>query len=320
VDQTLFDIFCCPECHGGLRRDEDALVCASCNQSYRVVDGIPRFVPSQNYADNFGLQWQAFRRTQLDSCSGVPISRERFFRYTGWSPHDLKGALVLDIGCGAGRFTEIALSCGARVVAVDYSTAVDACRANHGASPTLTVVQGDLYKLPFKDAAFDFVYCLGVLQHTPDVRRAFLSLPRVVKPGGRLAVDVYAKLPLNALWPKYWLRPLTRRMSPPRLFTVVRRGVDLLYPVSRALGRIPGIGMKLRHALPVVNYEGVYPLSPGQLKEWAVLDTFDMLSPRYDQPQTARTLSEWFAEAPLSDVEVFRTGFIVGRGRKRVGA
>ena len=320
MDQPLPDFFCCPECRGPLRRNGDDLLCVSCSRSYPVVDGIPRFVQSQNYADNFGLQWQTFRRTQLDSCSGVPISRERFFRYTGWAPRDLKGALVLDIGCGAGRFTEIALSCGARVVAVDYSSAVDACRANHGASPDLTVVQGDLYELPFADGTFDFVYCLGVLQHTPDVRRAFLSLPRVVKPGGRLAVDVYAKLPLNALWPKYWLRPLTRRVSPRRLFEAVRCSVDVLWPVSRALGRIPAIGMKLRHALPVVNYEGVYPLSPAQLKEWAVLDTFDMLSPRYDQPQTAQTLSQWFAEAPLSDVEVFRTGFIVGRGRKRTGA
>lgn len=311
----------CPNCRGALaaRPNGDAaerLDCQACLAVFPVIGGVPRFVPAENYAGNFGLQWNRFRRTQLDSYSGVPISRERFFRQTGWAPEALNGTRVLDIGCGAGRFAEVALECGATVVALDYSSAVDACWANLRQHPALHVVQGDIYHLPFKPAQFDFVYCLGVLQHTPDVEAAFRALPVQVAPRGRLAVDVYPQLRLNLIWPKYWLRPLTRRLPPAKLLPFVERLVTVLWPLSLAVGRIPRVGRKLRYAIPVVNFEGVYPLSPRQLREWAVLDTFDMLAPSHDHPQSALTLERWFCEAGLSEIEVFRSGFLIGRGRK----
>lgn len=283
---------------------------------YPIVRGIPRFVPSANYAENFGLQWNRFRRTQLDSHSSVPISRDRFLEYTGWRPEELVGRTVLDVGCGAGRFAEIALQFGARVVAVDYSSAADACLANITNS-ALDVLQADVYALPFRPGSFDFVYCFGVLQHTPDVKRAFMALPPQLKAGGRLAVDVYPRLLRNVFWSKYWLRPLTSRMNPQTLYGMVERMVPVVLPVSRAVARMPVIGRGLRYALPVINYEGVYQLNSEQLEEWSVLDTFDMLAPRHDHPQSIRTLKSWFEEAGLHDVWVGRKGFNVGRGRRR---
>jgi SAM-dependent methyltransferase len=317
LDPRFVAILCCPSCRGDLAQpDAGSLLCSRCSESYVVRDGIPRFVPAENYASNFGLQWNLFRRTQLDSFSGHPISRQRFLRYTGWTEEDMRGALVLDVGCGAGRFTEIALSLGARVVALDYSSAVDACRRNHDGVEALSVVQADIYRMPFKDGVFDRVYCFGVLQHTPDVEKSFLALPAVLKGGGAIAVDVYPKLWTDALWPKYWLRHLTKRLSPETLFERVRTAVRWFWPVSLAVGRIPVIGRKLRYLIPIVNYEGVYPLSPQQLKDWAVLDTFDMLAPAYDQPQSAEALHAWFQSAGLEDVNIFRSGFLVGRGTK----
>ena len=90
----------------------------------------------------------------------------------------------------------------------------------------------------------------------------------------------------------------------------------MLWPVSLALGRAPHVGRKLRHALPIANYEGILPLTPQQLKEWAVLDTFDMLAPAHDHPQSAATLQAWLDEARLAEIEVFRQGLVVGRGRQ----
>src|SRR5207244_9916564 len=142
-----------------------------CGASYAIVGFVPRFVPAENYAGNFGFQWNRFSKTQLDSNTGVPISRQRLFGSSGWAPEDLAGKLVLDVGCGAGRFTEAALSAGARVVSIDYSSAVDACYNNFAPNPRLNVMQADIYALPFRPAQFDFIYCLGVLQHTPDVNR-----------------------------------------------------------------------------------------------------------------------------------------------------
>jgi 2-polyprenyl-3-methyl-5-hydroxy-6-metoxy-1,4-benzoquinol methylase len=76
------------------------------------------------------------------------------------------------VGSGAGRFTQILLRSGAQVFSGDYSSAV----AN------LNLFQGDIYHLPVPEAHFDKVFCYGVLQHTPDVKKAFMSLVPYVKP------------------------------------------------------------------------------------------------------------------------------------------
>jgi SAM-dependent methyltransferase len=322
----LLTLLVCPSCGGDLhlrdaREDTEeiesgTLACAGCGAQYPIVGFVPRFVPPENYSSSFGFQWNRFRRTQLDSSTGQPITTCRFFEQSSWQRSEMSGRWTLDVGCGAGRFAEVALGAGARLVAVDYSSAVDACRQNLGPHPRLDVVQADVYRLPFRPQRFDFVYCFGVLQHTPDVHASFVALAAQLAPGGRLAVDLYPRIALNVLWPKYWLRPLTKKMPPERLFSLVTRMVDVLWPLSLALGRVPGVGRRLRHALPVANYEGLLPLTASQLKEWAVLDTFDMLAPAHDHPQTTETLQAWFDEARLADTEVFRKGLVVGRGRQ----
>lgn len=326
IKREILDLLCCPECRGDLLLTDPTeavdnvvrgrLACASCGRAYPVVGSIPRFVSAENYASSFGLQWNRFRKTQLDSHTGQPISRQRFFRQTGWTPDELAGRTVLDVGCGAGRFAEVALSCGAVVVAVDYSTAADACWQNLGPHERLDVVQADIYRLPFKPGQFDFVYCFGVLQHTPNVQKAFALLPGHLRAGGRIAVDVYPKVALNYLWPKYWLRPVSRRLPSRWVYLMVRLMVSTLLPLSRLVARLPLLGRRLRYVVPVANYEGVYPLSPQQQYEWSLLDTFDMLAPVYDQPQTAASLASWMEEAGLVDITVFRAGHLVGRGRR----
>jgi len=281
---------------------------------YPIRGGIPRFVPASNYADNFGMQWNKFSRTQLDSHSGHPITAERFWAATGWTPADLKDRWVIDVGCGSGRFAEVALGAGAHVVALDYSSAVDAAAANLRDHDRLYVVQGDIYALPFALASFDFVYSLGVLQHTPDVERAFMALPKMVKPGGALVVDFYRKSWRIALLPKYWLRPITKQLPKNTLFGVLERTVPLMLQISNALAAVPVLGRLLRRVVPVANYTGVLPLSKQQIREWALLDTFDWLSPAYDNPQTPQTVRRWLEAVGLQQVKVLHAGHLVGRG------
>lgn len=283
---------------------------------YPIRGGIPRFVPESTYADNFGMQWNQFRQTQLDSFSGHPISAERFWKSTEWQPADLKGQWVLDVGCGAGRFAEVALKAGANVVAVDLSSAVDACYANLKHHKGLHVVQANIYHLPFAAESFPFVYSLGVLQHTPDVAKAFHALPPLVQSGGRLCVDYYGKTWKSALLPKYWLRPVTKRISKRKLFSGLERAVPVMLPVGRGLGAIPVAGRFLKRLVPVIDYKGELPLSDKQLREWALLDTFDTLAPEYDQPQTAATARRWMEESSLKKIEVVKVGHLVARGRK----
>lgn len=310
----MLNIFRCPSCGGTLSSSSDALTCTQCAAAYPVVNSIPRFVPKENYASNFGFQWNRFSGTQLDSRTGVPISRDRFLRETGWDEKTLSGKLVLDAGCGAGRFAEIALSLGAEVVAIDYSSAVDAAQRNLQSHPRLHLAQADIYHLPFAPGTFDFVYSLGVLQHTPDVKRATLSVIEMAKPGGGVTVDLYQRSWKSFLSPKYWLRPITTRMKQERLFAAVERSAPALLAVSNVVRRIPVIGPYAKHFVPVANYRGVLPLDDQQLREWAVLDTFDWFSPRFDQPQDAATLRAWLEEAGLQQIEVRPVDHLTGRG------
>src|SRR5262245_4214378 len=277
----LISILACPDCGAELSVADSVesngeivsgyLVCGRGAHRFPIRDFIPRFVPEENYADNFGFQWNRFRQTQLDSHSGHSISRDRFFAATGWDPEELRGARVLDVGCGAGRFTEIALSSGAQVVSLDYSSAAEACRANNATRGQLDVVRGDIYHLPIKPATFDFVYCPGVIQHTTDGGCSFCARLPPLRRGGRLAVYVYERRWTSFLAGRKWARPITTRMNRDRLYSLVERFVPRLLPLSVALGRIPVVGRKARRLLPIADYDGVFPLSREQLTEWAIL-------------------------------------------------
>lgn len=322
----LLNILCCPFCEeqlsladavGSAEEIKDgSLRCQGCCAEFAINNYIPRFVPRENYSASFGFQWNQFRMTQLDSHSGLPISRDRFLKSTGWTPEELRGSIVLDAGCGSGRFAEVALACGATVIAVDCSAAVDACWQNLASHNRFHVLQADIRHLPFRSSSFDYVYTLGVLQHTPDPHAAFAALPKYVRPGGSLAVDIYRLSWKCLVMPKYWLRPFSTRIPATFLFGAVKRIVPLLMPLSSVVSRVPVAGKRLRYLIPVANYEGLLPLRKEQLLEWAVLDTFDMLSPAYDKPKTVKTVQQWFEDEGLQAVRTDSSFVVMASGRK----
>lgn len=222
---------------------------------------------------------------------------------------------MLDAGFGAGRFAEVALSSDANVVALDYSNAADAAFANLRQHKNLHIVQGSIYALPFQPTSFSFVYSLGVLQHTPDVANAFAELPKMLqRPGGRLCGDFYERSWKSRMLPKYWLRPMTTRLPSARLFAILQRAVPPMLQLSRMSGRVPVVGRLLKRIVPVANYSGILPLSEEQILESALLDTFDWLPPKYDNPQTSATVQDWLKVAGCTNIEVLKAGHLVGRG------
>ena len=273
-------------------------------QPLSTRDGIPRFVADEGYAESFGEQWNRWRAVQLDSVTAKPLSRTRLFEGTGW-PRRLDDETVLEVGCGAGRFTEVLLDAGAEVWAVDASSAVDAARANLGEHPRLHIAQADLFDLPFERGTFDRVLCFGVLQHTPDPRRAFLEVCEYARPGGAIAADVYRRQPYVDRWSAKTLwRPLTTRLPRDLLRRLVEWYVPRWLPIDTRLARIPKLGRFLTAIVPCWNYTGLLPLDADQLRVWAVLDTFDALSPRYDEPQTLEDVQKWVRAAGLEDATV----------------
>lgn len=327
------DLLVCPDCFGSLSVDVDeagsgdritsgSLSCEVCDASYPIVKGIPRFVPESTYADGFGFQWHLHARTQHDRFSGTMISEDRFFAETKW-PRSIPGETVLEVGSGSGRFTAQAITTGAMVVSMDLSTAVEVNAEIHRDVDNLLLIQADLRRPPLRPASFDRVVCLGVVQHTPDPSATFAALTRYVRPEGHLTVDVYDRREglLGLIEPLYrtyyWFRPITRRMNPRTLYRIVDRYVRTLWPITRWIVRIPRIGRMINKVLLIHDYRDRFELSEERLQEWAVLDTFDNLSPMYDQRQTLTQVRRWFEEADFEDVEVhFGHNGIEGRGRR----
>jgi SAM-dependent methyltransferase len=289
------------------------LACSSCGASYPVVKGVPRFVQREHYTGSFGLQWNAHRQTQLDSYTGIPLSRDRLFQVSGWS-QDLRGQTILEAGSGAGRFTEVLVSTGAQVLSFDLSTAVEANQSNNGQHPNLLIFQADLSNIPVRPLSVDKVLCLGVLQHTPDPAAAFRCLTERVRPGGELVVDVYAARMRSLISWKYALRPLTKRADQGRLYRIIAAATPPLIPVSAWLYRLAGpFGARL---IPILQYDHL-GLPAALNREWAILDTFDMYAPAHDHPQSLNTVRRWYKDVGFVGVNVeYGPNGVIARGRR----
>ena len=162
------------------------MVCLGCERVFPAPRGVARFVGPQNYANSFGFQWHRYDRTQLDN-EEIKEAEVHFRMKTGFRPEDLKGKWVLDVGCGMGRFAEVATRWGAQVIGVDLSAAAEVAARNLAARD-FTALQADVFFLPFAPESFDYIYSIGVLHHTPDCEKAVKVLPQYLKPGGRMAI------------------------------------------------------------------------------------------------------------------------------------
>ena len=247
-----------------------------------IVHGVPRLA-GDTYAASFGRQWNRYdvARDEEDEAT--------FQVKTGVAPSDLAGKLVLDAGCGGGRYSRLLGSHGAQVIGVDLSAAVEKARSLCADLPDVQIIQADLLDLPLADAAFDMVYSIGVLHHTPNPRLAFRQIASKVKPGGRLAVWLYRKNTPPQEWLNTGLRALTTRL-PARVLEPMCAGLGVL-------GSVPLLNRTL-------NKIGNFSSHP----DWTlrVCDNFDWYAPRYQSHHTVDELKSWFAEEGFDDITELR--------------
>ncbi|MDR7921851.1 class I SAM-dependent methyltransferase [Thermosynechococcus sp. HY213] len=285
-----------PKTKAPLRKDHTAYY-SETGSVYPIVNQIPRFVDSsQNYTQSFGLQWNKFSKTQIDD-TDQKQSETRFFATTNWQPEELAGKSILEAGSGAGRFTRVILEkTSAYLWSFDYSEAVEANWQNNSdiAGGRLHLFQASIYDIPLPEASFDKVFCFGVLQHTPDFEESVKNLIKYAKIGAEIVVDFY---PIKGFWTKihakYLLRPLTKKMSHQALLNLIEKNIDSLITLFDFLVKVK-LGVLTRF-LPIVDLRTI-PSTVDQQKrrEWAILDTFDMFSPEYDNPQRIKDVAAMF--------------------------
>jgi len=266
---------------------------------FPIINGVPRIAEMENYTESFGKQWNKFDKTQLDrETDGLNLTKNRFFAETHWDQEDLSGKYVLEVGSGAGRFSKVVLEhTKAILFSVDYSDAVTANLKNNGkiAPDRFNLFQASVYEMPFPDNSFDKVFCFGVLQHTPDFEASVKALIGKAKSGAEIIVDFY---PIKGWWTKinakYILRPISKKIPHEILFSMIEKNIDWLIACHLFLHKI-GLGLMTRF-LPICNVKESFPksLTKSEIREWAILDTFDQYSPEHDHPQRLTDVVKMF--------------------------
>lgn len=313
--QTL-DLLICPSCRDDAamtlsidtESDGDVLdgtlVCTKCGTQHPIVNGIPRFVKHESDAfDNFAFEWNKWKTVQIDRLSGHHLSESRFVADSRWDKEWMKGKLILDAGCGAGRFADVAAGFGARVMACDLTGAVDACRDNtkvHGKG--IDCFQASIYDLPFRQGTFDAVYCMGVIQHTSNPVRTMETLPTLLKPGGKLVYNFYER----DIWPKlqiikYALRLITPHLPIKATLALSEALVAIFFPVTSFLSQFRYIRI-INHFLPICSVH-LPELSREQQRTLTLLDTFDWYGPRYEIRQKHTDVMALLTRLGLQDVD-----------------
>jgi len=291
---SLLPLIRCPDCKGRLsvhvyhesrgEVQDGLLKCGTCGLGFPIVRFIPRFVSSDQYVRSFSVEWNIFSRTQLDAEQKTE-TRDTFIEKTGIRPEDLAGKVVLDAGCGMGRFSDVvSRHASTTVIGFDMSMAVEAAYKNIGSRPNVHIVQADIMKPPFEDETFDFIFSIGVLHHTPNPKDGFKRLVRLVRNGGEIAVWVYVKSDL------FFFSDLFRKITS-------RMPLSMLLGLSKVLVKLYWFYKKFPYLLKFV------PISMHKNPEWRLLDTFDWYSPKYQYKFSTNEVLTWFKEMQLGDIQ-----------------
>ena len=285
--------------------------------TYPIVKGIPRILKDfNNYSLAFGEQWVKWRKTQLDSYSNTTITRDRLYRCLG---SDIVSRLnkskdqvdILEVGCGAGRFTEILLKFpNIRLTSIDFSSAVEANALNFPQDNHHRIIQADLMKLPFKPYQYEIVICLGVIQHTPNPEKAIKKIYEQVRPGGDLIIDHYT-LDLSRLTKitSNLIRPIIKRLSGKNRMKTIKFLVNIFFPLHRLLRNFPILQKIFSRISPILTYFHAYPeLNDNLQKEWSMLDTHDGLTDWYKHLRSQKQIKKLLEEIESESIQVWLGG------------
>jgi demethylmenaquinone methyltransferase/2-methoxy-6-polyprenyl-1,4-benzoquinol methylase len=121
------------------------------------------------------------------------------------------GELTLDLAAGTGTSSRSFTAAGARCVACDFSLGMLRAGARKPA-PAVAFVAGDALDLPFRAGCFDAVTISFGLRNLADPDAGLAEMRRVTRPGGRLVICEFGKLPgrLNDLYEGYLTTVLPR--------------------------------------------------------------------------------------------------------------
>lgn len=317
---------------GVLRHDAGA-----CAEAYPVVDGIPRLLTGAERAAfarerrawfertaarrallaawsvggalahgdsvvrSFDYEWRRF------AAVGTPELQDVFGLYFDQIEPALFADefVVLDAGCGAGRWALEVARHGSRVIAMDLGKSIELARRNTVATGRVACVQADLHDLPLRAAAVDWAYSLGVLHHLEDPRLALARIVDAVRADGIVLLYLYYALDDRGLAYRALFRVVdgVRRMTSrlPRPAVLAFAWVVALavyWPLARfgALAERAG-ARALARGLPLSFYRG-------RSLRLMVNDSLDRFGTRLERRYTWDELAALMHEIGLEEIRI----------------
>jgi SAM-dependent methyltransferase/uncharacterized protein YbaR (Trm112 family) len=307
--------------------EEGLLVCSACGGFYPIVDAVPRLVRNAEHEygvffdghrkvilqsagrapvarrdpmifdprsnDSFGLQWtnqaEGEKTWFKDDRS---LRKQEFLHSLAVNQQDLRGALIFDAGCGNGRLTASVAAFDDEIVGMDLSAGIERAQAGkrHYAAKRehfVHFVQGNVMEPPLRPGSFDIIHSSGVLHHTPSVQRAFLSILRVLRPGGRIYVQLYRRREAWVGVPNALLRSVSSRLPPRLLYRICQVAVPLHTALVLLVARLRGEKSEIASA------------SIGE----RALSLFDNFSPRYQYRYSPQEIRQMFEAAGLTEIQ-----------------
>lgn len=213
---------------------------------------------------------------------------------------NIKGKVILDIGCGSGRFTKWGALCKANIAfGTDLGESVEVAYKSTKDLDNVCIVQADIYAMPFKNQ-FDITYSIGVLHHLPRPQKGFSKLPIVLKQGGKMLIWVYSrKNNKRALYFYEPIRSILKKLPKPLLFKLCYIPGTIVHLLNYSTHFFNFIGAKkIAKKMPFAYYANF----PFNMK---LNDAFDVLATPKSNYYFSEEIEKWFTEASLKDIASF---------------
>ena len=259
---------------------------------------------NESYVENFGKQWKTYRDVQIDSLNNFKISYKFLNQMFFNDLNKLQGKQILELGCGAGRFTEYLTKYAKECVSIDLSSAVFHNVAK--SSTNLTLIKADFNKL-IPNEKFDIVFCRGVLQHTPNPLKSIKNIHSFVRENGDVYFDIYKNPKIGFLHPKYlFWRPLIQKLfSYDQFEKYLNNNIKFLLKTKRFIKNIfLNSDFISDSIIPIWDYKNKLNLNEEQLANWSIMDTLDGLYATYDLPQTKNKILKFLADNNIEAIEI----------------
>ncbi len=208
ISSRLLQLVRCPDCHDRLEGSPPRLRCRGCGRTFEgASEDFLVLRPGEAFGETTKFLDESFHSDGRDETVSPPLLSAAVRNTMLRKFLDMRSDdVVLDLGCGSGRFCVWSSDSRAHVVGIDTGTFF-AREARSG----VDLVVGELRKLPFAGGSVTKAYTIDVLEHlSPEGLRVTLAeMARVLAPGGALFVYTHVRQ-------KSMLAPLLRR-SPPLL-------------------------------------------------------------------------------------------------------